>query len=166
MTMTVEGARPRPRQGNDMDIKRGLGRPAKAPPSTHRHGARRSIVSGAGPGTRRLSRSHSTRRPDRCTRTRGPDAHRDGGRDAWRWGGPIEEIRPGDGSCLRRARTARRYGDRRGTWPSGTARGKTVDWMEHVSDEQRAITSPRASAHEGPAPSAASAVPAGRGIDA
>jgi len=56
-----------------------------------------------------------------------------------RWGGPIEEIRPGDvvwfspdekhGTALRRRRhDAHRHSGKKGR--------KVVDWMEHVSDEQ------------------------------
>jgi quercetin dioxygenase-like cupin family protein len=59
---------------------------------------------------------------------------------AQRWGGPVEEIRPGDVIW---------FGPSEKHWHGATAtsamthiaiqeklNGKTVDWMEHVSDEQ------------------------------
>ena len=57
-----------------------------------------------------------------------------------RWGGPIEEIRPGDVVWIP-ADEKHRHGARANIAMTQIAiqekaRGKTVDWMEKVSDEQ------------------------------
>ena len=109
----------------------------------HRRGAHRSAVPGTRSGARRRRQRHlRAGRPDRvayASARSDADRYFRRGR-AQRWGGPIEEIRPGDivwfppgekhwhGASATTAMTHIAIQE--------TLNGKVVDWMEKVSDEQ------------------------------
>src|SRR2546426_10625282 len=136
-----------------MDIKRSGSQPSGKGPAEYFTGAVRTDPLFEAPDPARAVGSSVTFEPGARTAWHSHQASPDPDRDGWLWpgttlGGPIEEIGPGDVIWFP-------PGEKH--WHGVTATtamthiaiqeqldGKTVDWMEQVSDEQYAVSSPGA----------------------
>ena len=129
-----------------MEIKRSGSQPSGRGPAEYFTGTVRIDPLFEAPDPARVARRQRhlrARRPHGLAHaSAGPDAHRHVAGSGWaqRWGGAIEEIRPGDVVWF--APGEKHW---HGATPTTAMThiaiqealdGKAVDWMEHVSDEQ------------------------------